>query len=124
MSNIDDEQSARAFLEAHNRLREIARDLAPYEERYLSFDGLGSAGMEVDGVLNHYTARSNERAELAAELRRLRTEAGDENILAELKKMSSGEKAIEYIQKVPLEESGEKKEAQRETHKGWFGRFR
>jgi hypothetical protein len=102
----------------------IAADLAPYEERYLSIDGLGSAGMEADGVLDYYTARSKERGDIIEELKRLRTEAGDEAILAELKGTEGSERAVEYIRKVPLQEDREKDEVKRETRKGWFGRFR
>ena len=49
--SIDIPQVAQAFLDAHNKVRAIAAELAPVESTYLSLDGLGSAGMEVDGKL-------------------------------------------------------------------------
>ncbi len=121
---MDPKQAAQEFLEAHTKLRAVAADLAPYEERYLSIDGLGSAGMEVDGVLDYYTARSKELGDLVEELKRLRTEAGDKMILAELKDTKGSESAMEYIRKVPLREDHEKNEIRKEMRSGFFGRFR
>lgn len=51
---MNNHQAAQAFFETHEKLRKLAAELAPYEERYLSMDGLGSAGMEVDGVRSLY----------------------------------------------------------------------
>lgn len=118
----DNHQAAQAFFETHKKLRELAAELAPYEERYLSMDGLGSAGMEVDGVYDYYIKKSEERGELVAELKRLRTEVGDEGILSELQGVEGSEAAKEYIRKVPLKEF--QPEARKETKRGFFGRFR
>lgn len=120
------QESARAFLETHNKLRAIAEKIAPHEREYLSMDGLGSAGMEVDGVLDQYNEMAKERGDIVAELKRLRLEVGDENILAELKQTQGSELAAEYIRKVPLKElkNETQNEVRKETRKGLFGRFK
>ena len=116
-----DKQVAREFLEAHNTLREIANQIAPYEERYLSHDGLGSAGMEVDGVYDHYLQLSNARNAVVDTLTQIRAKAQTKDILAELAGMEGGKPAEEYLQKVSLRES---REVGREKRKGFFGLFR
>lgn len=121
------QESARAFFETHNKLRAIAKKIAPYENQYIFSEGaLGSAGMEVDGVSDEYNEMAKERGDIVAEMKRLRLEAGDENILAELKQMQGSELAAEYIRKVPLKElkSETQSEARKETRKGIFGRFK
>lgn len=119
----DNPDAARAFLEARIKLAELSARLAPIEEHYLSMDGSGSAGMELAGIYDDYMAKSRERADVVAEMKQLRTEAGDEAILAGLKNLQGSELAIKYIQQVPLE-SEMKSEAKKETRKGFFGRFR
>lgn len=120
---VDILEVAQAFLDAHNKVRAIATELTPIESRYLSLDGLGSAGMEVDGILDQYNEKSKERSEIVAEMKRLRSEAGDAQILAELNKLEGAEAAVEYIRKVPLQEPTREAALQKEVHKGIFGRF-
>jgi len=122
---MEHQGAARAFLEVHNTLRAIAERLAPVEKEYLAEDGLGSAGMEASGIWEEYNALSKERGDLVEELRRLRMEAGDETILAELKGLEGSEQALDYIHKVPLRELKEAgKELAQERRRGFFGRFR
>src|SRR3989344_1367072 len=99
---MDSREAARAFLDAHTRLLAIAAELAPIEARYLSDDGLGSAGMEVDGHWKWYQKKTQERGEVVAELRAIRNGADDESLLAELGTLPGAERAREYIRKVPL----------------------
>jgi hypothetical protein len=117
-------QPAYAFQVAHARVREINRSIAPIEEHYLSIDGSGRAGMEASGVLEDFKRLSQERTDLIAEVKRMRTEVGDEAILAGLAEMKGGEAAAEYIKTVPLEGQRVKSEASKEVRKGFFGRFR
>ncbi len=121
---MDPKQAAQQFLEAHAKAHAISRDVALVESIYLGPEGLGSAGMETAGVYDDYTHRSKEREELVAEMKRLRAEAGDEAILAELSHIQGGERAAEYIRTVPLHEDREKNELKKEVRKGWFERLR
>lgn len=120
---MDTKQAAQDFLAKHTQLRELSGRISQYEQGY-SFDDLGSAGMEVNGVLGEYNRLNAERGELVGELKRLRSEAGDENILSELESTEGSEAAREYIQKVPLQEKEEIREVRKEVKKGLFGRFR
>ncbi len=119
----DSTKAAQSFLDAYTKLSAIAEELAPIEREYFSLDGLGSAGMQVVGILDQYNAKSKERADIVAELEKLRDEVSDEQILAELGKMEGTEAAVEYIRKVPLQEPAREAAPQKEIRKGIFGRF-
>ena len=122
---MDTTQAAQEFLAKQNRITAINAEISNYNQAY-SFDDLGSAGMQVSGVLDHYNELGAERGKLVDEMKQLRAEAGDESLLSELEGMEGSEAAKEYIH--TLRGLEDKKEEVREfrppVKKGLFGRFR
>ena len=110
--NMNIQEKAAEYVSLYNDLRRIALKLRPIEERFLGMDGLGSAGMQVEGVYDEYMRESGYRTNIVEQLKKVRAEVGENNrkeFEVEIRKNSDGEKAAEYyIQTAPRNTEPEK----------------